>query len=43
MRPWQHVVEPLSGYLLLAQKLYEHGENFPKHGISVQMMRIQNL
>jgi CDP-glucose 4,6-dehydratase len=23
-RPWQHVLEPLSGYLLLAQKLYEH-------------------
>lgn len=25
IRPWQHVLEPLSGYLLLAQKLYEHG------------------
>jgi CDP-glucose 4,6-dehydratase len=24
-RPWQHVLEPLSGYLLLAQKLYENG------------------
>jgi CDP-glucose 4,6-dehydratase len=22
-RPWQHVLEPLSGYLLLAQKLYQ--------------------
>jgi len=22
-RPWQHVLEPLSGYLLLAQKMYE--------------------
>jgi CDP-glucose 4,6-dehydratase len=22
-RPWQHVLEPLSGYLLLAQKLYD--------------------
>lgn len=22
-RPWQHVLEPLSGYLILAQKLYE--------------------
>ena len=22
-RPWQHVLEPLSGYLLLAQRLYE--------------------
>ena len=25
IRPWQHVLEPLSGYLLLAQKLWEHG------------------
>ena len=25
IRPWQHVLEPLSGYMLLAQKLY-HGE-----------------
>jgi CDP-glucose 4,6-dehydratase len=23
LRPWQHVLEPLSGYLLLAQRLYE--------------------
>lgn len=23
VRPWQHVLDPLSGYLLLAQKLYE--------------------
>ena len=22
IRPWQHVLEPLSGYLLLAEKLY---------------------
>lgn len=25
IRPWQHVLEPLRGYLLLAQTLYEHG------------------
>jgi CDP-glucose 4,6-dehydratase len=25
IRPWQHVLEPLSGYLLLAQKLYTTG------------------
>lgn len=25
IRPWQYVLEPLSGYLLLAQKLYEEG------------------
>jgi len=24
IRPWQHVLEPLSGYLILAQKLYEN-------------------
>ena len=25
VRPWQHVLEPLSGYLTLARLLYEHG------------------
>jgi CDP-glucose 4,6-dehydratase len=25
IRPWQHVLEPLSGYLLLAEKLYAEG------------------
>ncbi len=25
VRPWQHVLEPLSGYLLLAQKLWQDG------------------
>ncbi|MFC4765804.1 CDP-glucose 4,6-dehydratase [Effusibacillus consociatus] len=24
-RPWQHVLEPVSGYLLLAEKLYQNG------------------
>ena len=28
IRPWQHVLEPLSGYLLLAQKLYEEGVTY---------------
>jgi CDP-glucose 4,6-dehydratase len=28
IRPWQHVLEPLSGYLTLAQKLYEEGPAF---------------
>ena len=28
IRPWQHVLEPLSGYLLLAEKLYTHGVEF---------------
>lgn len=27
-RPWQHVLEPLSGYLLLGQKLLENGEKY---------------
>ena len=27
-RPWQHVLEPLSGYLILAQKLYENQETY---------------
>jgi CDP-glucose 4,6-dehydratase len=27
-RPWQHVLEPLSGYLALAEKLYSHGPAF---------------
>ena len=26
IRPWQHVLEPLSGYLVLAQRLYEDGQ-----------------
>ncbi len=28
VRPWQHVLEPLSGYLLLARKLIENGPEF---------------
>ena len=28
IRPWQHVLEPLSGYMLLAQKLYKEGAFF---------------
>lgn len=27
-RPWQHVLEPLSGYLTLAERLYTDGEAF---------------
>jgi len=27
-RPWQHVLEPLSGYLLLAQRLYYNNEDY---------------
>ena len=28
VRPWQHVLEPLSGYLLLGQKLLEEGKTY---------------
>ena len=28
VRPWQHVLEPLSGYLLLGQKLMERNQKF---------------
>ena len=28
VRPWQHVLEPLSGYLLLGEKLLEDGKKF---------------
>lgn len=28
VRPWQHVLEPLSGYLMLAEKLYAEGNAF---------------
>jgi CDP-glucose 4,6-dehydratase len=28
IRPWQHVLEPLRGYLTLAERLFEHGPNF---------------
>ena len=27
-RPWQHVLEPLSGYILLAKKLYYYPKKF---------------
>lgn len=28
IRPWQHVLEPLSGYLTLAERLCEHGPEY---------------
>ena len=28
IRPWQHVLDPLAGYLLLAEKLYQGEEDF---------------
>ena len=28
IRPWQHVLEPLAGYLSLAEQLYKHGPKY---------------
>jgi CDP-glucose 4,6-dehydratase len=28
LRPWQHVLEPLAGYLRLAELLHEHGPEY---------------
>ena len=28
IRPWQHVLDPLNGYLTLAEHLYRHGQRF---------------
>lgn len=28
IRPWQHVLEPLSGYLILAERLYQQGTEY---------------
>lgn len=28
IRPWQHVLEPLAGYLLLAERLWDSGKDF---------------
>jgi nucleoside-diphosphate-sugar epimerase len=28
IRPWQHVLDPLNGYLMLAERLYEDGPGF---------------
>ena len=30
VRPWQHVLEPLHGYLMLAEKLYQEGPKYAK-------------
>jgi CDP-glucose 4,6-dehydratase len=28
VRPWQHVLEPVAGYLILAARLYAHGQKY---------------
>ncbi|MFH0976233.1 MAG: CDP-glucose 4,6-dehydratase [Spirochaetota bacterium] len=49
IRPWQHVLEPLSGYLLLGQKLlqekkeYADAWNFgPNHGGAIEVIEVLN-
>ena len=44
IRPWQHVLEPLSGYLTLAQKIWQHPElagayNFGPHAHEAATVR----
>lgn len=44
IRPWQHVLEPLHGYLTLAEKLWHHPElagayNFGPHTHEVATVR----
>ena len=45
IRPWQHVLEPLAGYMLLAEKLFVHGQeyatawNFGPHDSDTQTVR----
>jgi CDP-glucose 4,6-dehydratase len=34
VRPWQHVLDPLSGYLILAEKLFIQDNNFAEAGNS---------
>lgn len=42
IRPWQHVLEPIAGYMLLAQKLFDEGDhwaqawNFGPHDVDAQ-------
>lgn len=49
-RPWQHVLEPLSGYLLLGKKMYEDETNYcsgwnfgPDQESIVSVEKISNL
>lgn len=50
IRPWQHVLDPLSGYLLLAEMLWEKGESFsggwnfgPAAGSSLSVRQLVDL
>jgi len=41
-RPWQHVLEPLSGYLVLAQELFENGKEYAEGWNFGPKMKIAN-
>jgi CDP-glucose 4,6-dehydratase len=50
IRPWQHVLEPLAGYLVLAQALYEKGAPFaegwnfgPRDGDARTVLEVADL
>lgn len=50
VRPWQHVLEPLSGYLLLASKMYEDGIHYtggwnfgPNHDALISVGKIADI
>ncbi len=46
-RPWQHVLEPVSGYLILAKKLFENPKKFSGSWnfgpLSNETMNVQNI
>jgi CDP-glucose 4,6-dehydratase len=49
-RPWQHVLEPLAGYLMLAERLYEFGPKYaaawnfgPNDGDAVSVANVLRL
>ena len=42
-RPWQHVLEPLRGYLTLAEHLYSMARSSPAAGTSVRITMTRNL
>ena len=43
IRPWQHVLEALSGYIILVQNLYYHKKNIQTVGILVQIIKTPKL
>lgn len=39
VRPWQFVLDPLRGYLILGRGLAEHGQTWRRHGTSAPRLR----